>query len=216
MRSGQDGARSDDTSALKKQIPDMLWQYDRAAAADLDSKDKATRGFNHPLTGRLLCPAKLDSGDETYAIQCSLKSGKYDLQPTDWPTFFYKGHKYDPDDEMKGLLQGELLIQAFKCIFLGPSAWLRNDGKSKIMHSPKAALCEMEAVTSRSLAYVATLTYFGLSSNKKNQKVGGSFELSTLYWQVVHLLEDKDLKDEANTLLLWWNQQIFPSKSSAK
>ncbi|KAF8577948.1 hypothetical protein K439DRAFT_1363511 [Ramaria rubella] len=112
MRNGQDGARSDDTSALKKQIPDMLRQYDRAAAADLDSKDKATLGFNHPLAGWLLCPAKLDFNDAI--IRQSLKSGEYDLQPTDWPKFFYKGNDYDPKDEMKGLFQGALLVQVSK------------------------------------------------------------------------------------------------------
>ncbi|KAF8585300.1 hypothetical protein K439DRAFT_1343820, partial [Ramaria rubella] len=163
----------DDTSALKKQIPDMLRQYDRAAAVNLNSKDKATLGFNHPLTGWLLCPAKLDFNDETYVFEplpflvliaprspricVTLKSGEYDLKPTDWPTFFYKGNHYDPEDEMKGLLQGELLVPAFKCVFLGPSAWTRNDDKSKTTRSPKAALCKMDHVTSRWLAYVALL-----------------------------------------------------------
>jgi hypothetical protein len=45
-----------------------------------------------------------------------------------------------------------------------------------------------------------------LSSCENNQKIGAAFELSAMYWQIVNMLEDEDLKDEADTLLLWWNQ----------
>jgi Family of unknown function (DUF6698) len=163
------------------------------------------------------------------------------LQPTDWPTFFYKDNTYNRDDEIEGLLRSELLVQvcqlliahrfpihrnasqAYKCIFLGPSAWLRKDGKSKTTRASKAVLCEMDRVTARSLAYVAVLvclhmlgpifqftlglqTYFAMSSSENNQKSGTTFELSSMYWQIVTLLEDDELQDEADALLLWWNQ----------
>ncbi|KAF8516266.1 hypothetical protein JB92DRAFT_3114313 [Gautieria morchelliformis] len=156
----------------------------------LDERNKANRGFNHPLTGRLLCPAKLDYMD--LSIQQQLKSGD--------------------NDEIQGLLRSELLVQAYKCIFLGPSAWVRKDGKSKTTRASKAVLCEMDRVTTRSLAYVAVLTYFAMSSSENNQKSGATFELSAMYWQIVNMLEDDDLKEEADALLLWWNQQIHPSK----
>jgi hypothetical protein len=111
----------------------------------------------------------------------------------------------------------------------------------------------MDCVTGRSIAYVATLVcaplfhasralthclptqvYFSLSSSESNQKAGGAFELSAMYWQVVRLLENEPgLKEEAGEILLWWNQyvffhivwsafiniryrQIFPSKSAGK
>jgi Family of unknown function (DUF6698) len=66
MKQGQDGARSDDTATLKKSIIEMLRAYDHDMSKGLDERNKANRGFNHPLTGRLLCPAKLDYTDERY------------------------------------------------------------------------------------------------------------------------------------------------------
>jgi hypothetical protein len=87
----------------------------------------------------------------------------------------------------------------------------------------------MDCVTGRSIAYVVTLVcallfhasralthclptqvYFSLSSSESNQKAGGAFELSAMYWQVVRLLENEPgLKEEAGEILLWWNQYVF-------
>jgi Family of unknown function (DUF6698) len=64
MKQGQDGARSDDTATLKRSIIEMLRVSDHDATKGLDARTKANRGFNHPLTGRLLCPARLDYTDE--------------------------------------------------------------------------------------------------------------------------------------------------------
>jgi hypothetical protein len=63
MKAGQDGARSDDTSELKKEVIEMLKAIDPEGTKSLDRQFKGNRGFNHKLTGRLLCPAKLDFTD---------------------------------------------------------------------------------------------------------------------------------------------------------
>jgi hypothetical protein len=49
--------------------------------------------------------------DTSNSIHQPLKSGEYDLQPTDWPTFFYESDAYNSDDEIEGLLRSELLVQ---------------------------------------------------------------------------------------------------------
>jgi len=38
----------------------------------------------------------------------ALKTSGYDLQATDWPTFFYKDYKYDSENELEGLLKGDI------------------------------------------------------------------------------------------------------------
>ncbi|KAF8498407.1 hypothetical protein JB92DRAFT_3146519 [Gautieria morchelliformis] len=85
-------------------------------------------------------------------------------------------------------------------------------GKKEVLDNVFMGIWE----TTRSLAYVAVLTYFAMSSSENNQKSGAAFELSAMYWQIVKMLEDDDLKEEADALLLWWNQQIFLSKSAAR
>ena len=64
MKEGQDSSRSDDTSVMKKHIIDMLSEFDQGATGLMICKDKDNCGFNHPLTGRLLCPVTLDWTDE--------------------------------------------------------------------------------------------------------------------------------------------------------
>jgi hypothetical protein len=68
LKYGQDSSRSDDTSTIKKAIFEMLLEFDRGAIDLLTCKQKDNRGFNHPLTGKLLCPAKLDWDDEQCVI----------------------------------------------------------------------------------------------------------------------------------------------------
>ena len=51
-------ARSDDTHTLKYMLPDMLAKaYTGPINPPLDSTTKEDRGFNHPVTGLMLCPA---------------------------------------------------------------------------------------------------------------------------------------------------------------
>lgn len=64
MKVGQDGARTDDTASMKKIVVDMLQLFDERAAQGLNRDIKDNRGFYHPLTGKLLCPAHLDWADE--------------------------------------------------------------------------------------------------------------------------------------------------------
>ena len=66
LKCGQDGARADDTHLMKTSIINMLRRLDpdAATASDLDLTEKVNRGFNHPFTGRLLCPATLDWTNE--------------------------------------------------------------------------------------------------------------------------------------------------------
>ena len=64
MKEGQDNARNDDTVTMKRCIIDMLSEFDEVAVNGLKTKAKENRGFYHPLTGKLLCPAKLDWTDE--------------------------------------------------------------------------------------------------------------------------------------------------------
>jgi len=104
----------------------MLRQYDTDATYTLDPRQKFNHRFAHPLTGQLLCPAKLNFEDEEYVSHtipgshslnpglhrlCQvLNSSEYDLQATDWPTFFYKDYKYDSENKLEGLLKGEILV----------------------------------------------------------------------------------------------------------
>ncbi|KAG1717906.1 hypothetical protein EDB19DRAFT_1838927 [Suillus lakei] len=110
-----------------------------------------TSGFNHEVTGALLCPAGLDwSNVET---KQNLKSGETAVRGDQWPMFLYAGYVYDPEDPWTGLLRSEILIFGFKHVFTSPSSV---DREPKATRSGNAYLHGMKSVTKASLAYIAT------------------------------------------------------------
>ncbi|KAG2088016.1 uncharacterized protein F5147DRAFT_748483 [Suillus discolor] len=73
----------------------------------LHRNSKINCGFNHKLTGSLLCPAGLDWHDaETRENLCS---GEIMVCGDQWPVFLYANHTYDAEDLWCGLLRSRLL-----------------------------------------------------------------------------------------------------------
>ncbi|KAG1717813.1 hypothetical protein EDB19DRAFT_1899786 [Suillus lakei] len=133
---GVSGVRGNDTKTLKSAI--LEWLSDH--------------GFNHEVTGALLCPAGLDwSHVET---KQNLKSSETAVHGDQCPMFLNAGHVYDPEDPWTGLLRSEILIfMRFQAHFMSPSSV---DREPKAMHSGNAYLHGMKSMTKVSLAYIAT------------------------------------------------------------
>jgi hypothetical protein len=64
LQKGVSSARSDDTKSLKGIVVDWITPRDALLIPPLSRNVKTNRGFHHPVTGRLLCPAGLDWSDE--------------------------------------------------------------------------------------------------------------------------------------------------------
>ena len=65
LQKGASSARTDDTRSLKSAIIDWLFPaVGEPPIPPLSQKNKAGRGFNHEVTGALLCPAALDWKDK--------------------------------------------------------------------------------------------------------------------------------------------------------
>ena len=65
MRKGASGARGDDAANLKPAV--VSWLNDlleTTATPPLSPTDKSQRGFEHELTGQLLCPIEFDWSDD--------------------------------------------------------------------------------------------------------------------------------------------------------
>ena len=63
IQKGISSARSDDTKSLKGVVIDWISPRDGPLQPPLSRNIKTTRGFNHPVTGSLLCPAGMDWND---------------------------------------------------------------------------------------------------------------------------------------------------------
>ena len=63
IQRGISSARSDDTKSLKGVVLDWISPCDTPLHPPLSRNVKTNRGFHHPITGALLCPAGLDWND---------------------------------------------------------------------------------------------------------------------------------------------------------
>ncbi|KAG1847966.1 hypothetical protein C8R48DRAFT_779037 [Suillus tomentosus] len=208
---GAAGARGDDTKTLKSAILDWIAPKGEAIQPPLHRNSKIDRGFNHELTGSLLCPAGLDWNDPQ--TKENLRSGELLVCGDQWPIFLYAHHIYDAEDPWCGLLWSRLLICAYKHIFTSPSSV---DREPKATRSGNARLHGMNSATIASIAYVATqvrreLCFFVLFS-----RTDTTTDSETFYHSLLDLLEDPDESKEVDELLIWWNRQVFPTSSAAK
>ncbi|KAG2144247.1 hypothetical protein DEU56DRAFT_870396 [Suillus clintonianus] len=109
---GASGVRGDDTKSLKSAILDWISPKGAAIQPPLHRNSKIDRGFNHELTGSLLCPAGLDWHD--METRENLRSGESLVCGDPWPVFLYAHHTYDAEDPWCGLLRSRLLTCAYK------------------------------------------------------------------------------------------------------
>ncbi|KAG1892969.1 uncharacterized protein F5891DRAFT_1209455 [Suillus fuscotomentosus] len=157
---GAAGTRGDDTKTLKSAVLDWIVPQGEAIQPPLHRNSKIDRGFNHDLTGFLLCPVGLDWNDSQ--TKENLRSGK---------------------------------LWAYKHVFTSPSSV---EKEPKATQSGNARLHGMNSVTTASIAYIATQTF---------------------YHSLLDLLGDPDESKEVDELLMWWNwyfrHLLLPNDTSA-
>ncbi|KAG1886555.1 hypothetical protein F4604DRAFT_1877826 [Suillus subluteus] len=199
---GAAGTRGDDTKTLKSALLDWISPKGEAIQPPLHRNSKINRGFNHELTGSLLCPAGLDWNDPQTKV--NLRSGEMLVCGDQWPVFLYALYIYDPEDPWCGLLRSRLLVCAYKHVFTSPSS---------VEREPKAT---MNSVTIASVAYIATQVRFALSSSSVFSQTDTTTDSETFYHSLLDLLEDPEECQEVDELLTWWNRQVFPTSSAAR
>ncbi|KAG2141981.1 hypothetical protein DEU56DRAFT_734009 [Suillus clintonianus] len=211
MGKGASGARGDDTKTLKSAILEWLVPRGQPLIPPLSRNVKSDRGFNHEVTGALLCPAGLDwSNPET---KQSLKSGETAVRGDQWPMFLYFGYIYDPEAPWHGLMRSELLVCGFKHVFTSPSSV---EKEPKATRSGNAYLHGMKSVTKGSLAYIATQVRFALSSSSVFSRTDTVTDSENFYHSILDLLEDPEEIEEVSDLMTWWTRRIFPNSSSSE
>ncbi|KAG1837997.1 hypothetical protein F4604DRAFT_1885625 [Suillus subluteus] len=208
---GASGARGDDTKTLKSAVLDWISPKGEAIQPPLHRNSKIDRGFNHELTGFLLCPAGLDWNDSQ--TKADLRSGEMLVCGDQWPIFLYAHQTYDPDDPWCGLLRSCLLVSAYKHVFTSPSSV---EKEPKATRSRNACLHGMKSATIASIAYIATQVRFALSSSSVFSRTNTATDSETFYHSLLDLLEDPDESSEVDELLMWWNRQVFPTSSATK
>ncbi|KAG1892880.1 uncharacterized protein F5891DRAFT_963751 [Suillus fuscotomentosus] len=215
MGKGASGARDDDTKTLKSAVLEWLVPRGQAVIPPLSRNIKSDRGFNHEVTGALLCPAVCNSLTMLTLPRTkqSLKSGETAVCGDQWPMFLYAGYVYDPEDPWRGLLRSDLLIFGFKHVFTSPSSV---DKEPKATRSGNAYLHGVKSVTKGSLAYIATQVRFSLSSSSVFSRTDTVTDSENFYHTILDLLDDPDEIQEVTDLMTWWTRRVFPNSSCSQ
>ncbi|KAH9930787.1 hypothetical protein B0H21DRAFT_699948 [Amylocystis lapponica] len=212
IQHGMDGARADDTKGLKEPMIDWITPMGGQLNPAIKRNKKAERGFQHDVTGALLCPVELNN-DELSATIVGLRIGELTVAADSWPRFMYCDNAYDPENPWKGLLRGKLLVTAFKHIFTSPTSV---DDGSRATRAGNARIHGMTSVTPGSIAYVATQVHFALSSAEVFSRSDTAMNSAGFYDVLLELLTDEEDKEEIDALFAWWNRQVFPNSSAVQ
>ncbi|TEB23232.1 hypothetical protein FA13DRAFT_1640163 [Coprinellus micaceus] len=204
LNKGSSSARSADTRALKSAVIDWITPPGGALSLPLSRNVKTDWGFFHYTTGRLLCPATLDWSDED--TRKGLRNGDIAVSGDSWPIFLYNDHVFNPENPWEGLLQGKLLVTAFKCIFTSPSS---AEKEPRATRSGNAKLHGMKTVTVASIAYVSTLVRFALNSSAIFSRNDKSTDSERFYRSIMDFLESPSECEEVEGLIRWWNMYAF-------
>ncbi|KAK7015136.1 hypothetical protein VNI00_019202 [Paramarasmius palmivorus] len=236
-----DGARGDDIGKLKPEIANWLNDETIAAAADglVDPKllvspmDKACRGFQHPVTGRLLCSIIYDWDDPEVRKKIQDADPNYPRYVNYFVRAFYDPKLIDPTNVEQGFLMSPLLVKVFQFIFTSPHSVLATENienqeptfstprKGKSKGRPPTRKCVsnligMTSVTVRSIAYACVQLHFTLNVLDSYNHEGDGFSYAGLWDTIIDYFEDgtKD-EEEVKALYKWWNHRIFPLHGQA-
>ncbi|KAG1767784.1 hypothetical protein EDD22DRAFT_949841 [Suillus occidentalis] len=216
LRQGADSARGDDTSKLKALVAKWV-NREFKPDSPLDSNDKHTRGFSNN------------------AVRAGIRDCSEGCIVTDlsFPTYLYDQYAANPDDLEEGLFKSKILVQAYKAVFTSPSSAKDvegdGDGADIIQNNRRARrsyiglqglkvkkhiaqIINMRKVTPRSIAYIACLVRFSLSSITSWRSVDGDFDYIQFWCTIVDFFEQppgRDARCRVDRLLEWWSRKVF-------
>ncbi|PPR02757.1 hypothetical protein CVT24_002090 [Panaeolus cyanescens] len=186
-------ARSSDINILKKAIISYL---PRNPLVDviippLHETHKSERGFNHHATGAALCPIDYQEEyqNDPDDFNNRVNSGEVVITHRKWPSFLYPDDtKFNPNNYLKGLFRGRLVVRSFVCIFAGKMAAI--DGKRVGSKASHAETHMPDGATKETLAYAAFQAAFALSSLENFAYTrGDSFSYRKFFRSIVALFD---------------------------
>ncbi|KAI0257902.1 hypothetical protein BC834DRAFT_976453 [Gloeopeniophorella convolvens] len=180
-------------------------------------RNKSNRGFNHHEFGRLLCPASYDWEDANVRAALRSHAATHPVKPYDWPRFFWEDPKtVDSKNFGKGFLRGALLVKAVRCVLFGPQAAdpgarIRTNGSRGGNSKPRSVKYKVRTVTCAMIAFSATVVHFSLSSQIIFCPGGtdGRWPYEKFYSILLAFIEQGIQPKARETLLQWWNLQVF-------
>ncbi|KZV79957.1 hypothetical protein EXIGLDRAFT_756582 [Exidia glandulosa HHB12029] len=218
LASGVAAEKQDDTSTLKRTCIEWLVQdlEDplKPLNPTLSARSKKGRGFAHPATGRLLCPADM-TWNETTRLELLNRVDSQDApKGSVWPRLLYRNEEMNPNNPWEGLLQHEDLVKAAKTVLIRPSS-ATSDGGAVSGKRGKAANHGIQQITVGFLCYIASTLRFTLTSYEEYNLSDKGLDVDGFFTSLYDLLIDPEEQEEVERLLQWWNRRIFGKQSAS-
>ncbi|KAL0067370.1 hypothetical protein AAF712_005598 [Marasmius tenuissimus] len=221
LESGGREARRRDSYTLKSKILEVALKNPQVPPRErimklnppLSKEDKESRGPRHPDIATLLAPSefipKLRHGtdEEKMSIITRIANGGIKLTCDKFPSFLYDVSQFSSTSLIPGLLRGFILMRAWKCLYIGPSAGLLDDPAIY----PKGGFAqthEVTTVTIEQIAYVAMQVYFSLSTDDKWPETPRTFDLYGFYRNIIRVY-NKAPQQWREDLISFWNQEVL-------
>lgn len=200
-------ARRDDAKGLRTLVLEWIAPPGVAADPPLDCTKKTSCGFNHALTGAMLCPVVLNWSD--FSVQSRIRSGA--LSGDHWPSFVFENYALGRGNPWEGFFRSSLLVMAYKHIFSTPTS-PRNSTCQPDSHGRNEFIQhDLNQVTLPELAYVAAQVRHALSSSTTFLAPDAVTSSRNFYEFMIHFFYKHERDHEIGRLLSWWDRQIFPS-----
>ncbi|KAI0258588.1 hypothetical protein BC834DRAFT_974986 [Gloeopeniophorella convolvens] len=205
------------------------------ADANIDTipSRKGLRGFNHPSTGRLLCPGwRVTKWDQNAArIIHTIASGDFSLNGANFPLLCFEGYRVNEDDPEDGLFRSPYLVTCLIDLLFGPTSvdvkasTLLPKFKKRSEATGNKFKCAR--ITPPMVGFTALMARFVLSSEETWSGIEGRFNYYEFYnsivvtnsllvpAQAVTIVNMLSAKDDpwAHDTMEWWNKQVFGSET---
>ncbi|KAH9842995.1 uncharacterized protein C8Q71DRAFT_720381 [Rhodofomes roseus] len=206
-------ARSDDGTKVKNCILSFLPKNVEDIPSIEQDHEKHTRGFHHLATARLLCPIALRGQFATNPQQfCdNTFEGGVEITAGHFPALLYREEGYWAETPEVDCLKSPVLSSVYRAIMTGPkTAKAPLAQSSKLRSGPGrksvAKVYDVSVCTPETIAYVATLSRFGIDSQLEWCENDGEFVYRTFYENILGLFEDETWASE---VVLWYNEEVF-------
>ncbi|KAF9786305.1 hypothetical protein BJ322DRAFT_1108158 [Thelephora terrestris] len=230
VQSAASRARQSDTKTIKVSIVKLIPQeylpldangnQEVNAYQDLKVKNpdssKSWRGWEHPITARLLCPADhlAEFKADPKSARAKLRDGKLSLLDSKgdpkFPAFLYNEDIMD-GSLAQGLFRGPLLLAVYIHIFFSPSG---ATGAKASLKRGNAKIHGMEKVVPSTICYAAIQAYVALCCAAEWKEEWKGIKFPRLYILLREQFAYPDDPWHADTLR-WWNDKVYGTPRGA-
>ncbi|PPQ78450.1 hypothetical protein CVT24_001580 [Panaeolus cyanescens] len=197
-------AKNSDTSTLRHLISKIIPENTQrdVVSPPIASDAKGERGFNHQMTGALLCPLqqRTEYDQDPITFNNKVNAGEILITHSHYPSGFYPPRTiYNANDIEVDLFRGYAFIRALRAIFAGKQAILT--GKRTASKASQAEMHGFTRVTPESVAYTGVHLVFALS-NIENWSLAHltSFNFHTFWHNIVRMFTDPEDEWSTETL----------------